>query len=214
MRVRVPPPASVHPLLTIADELERRDARVAAELARVEALQAQVEALRADAATTFDALGWLPRTIADNARALAEAERAQQIAVQKLSAAEQGKDRDEPAVDRARSDVAVAERDVARLREHEEQLDRDLAALHERASELRQRAAELSEQIPAAGVPGDLLVWASQARGVLLVERSGLARERESIVREASELLGSVLVDPLAATSVAGLRERLERALP
>jgi hypothetical protein len=53
----------------------------------------------------------------------------------------------------------------------------------------------------------------SQARGALLVEHSGLAREREAVVREASELLGSVLGDPLAATSVAGLRNRLERAL-
>ena len=30
----------------------------------------------------------------------------------------------------------------------------------------------------------------------------------------ASKLLGSVLGDPFAATSVSGLRERLERALP
>src|SRR3954469_4455853 len=100
MRVRVPPPASVHPLLTIADELERRDALVAAELARVEELQAEVEALRADAAAAFDALDWLPRTIDDNARALAEAEHAQQVAGQKLRDAEQAKDRDEPAIDR------------------------------------------------------------------------------------------------------------------
>jgi|1185.fasta_scaffold232530_1 hypothetical protein len=214
MRVRVPPPASVHPLLTIADELERRDARVAAELARVEELQAEVEALRADAVAAFDALDWLPRTIADNARALAEAADAQERAAHKLSEAEQAKERDEPAIERARSEAAAAERELSRLREHEAQLERDLAALHERVSELQVRAADLSGRIPAAGVPGDLLAWASQARGVLLVERAGLARERESVVREASELLGSVLGDPLAATSVAGLRERLERALP
>jgi hypothetical protein len=54
----------------------------------------------------------------------------------------------------------------------------------------------------------------SQRRGALLVEHSNLARERDAVVREASELLGSVLGDPFAATSVAGLRERLERALP
>jgi hypothetical protein len=58
-----------------------------------------------------------------------------------------------------------------------------------------------------------VLEWASVARGALLVEHSGLARERDAVVREASELLGSVLGEPLAATSAAGLRGRLERAL-
>ena len=57
------------------------------------------------------------------------------------------------------------------------------------------------------------LEWASRARGALLLERSGLAREREEVVREATELLASVLGDPLTATAVAGVRERLARAL-
>ena len=55
--------------------------------------------------------------------------------------------------------------------------------------------------------------WASRERGALLVEHSTLARERDAVVREASELLGSVLGEPFAATSVAGLRERLQSAL-
>jgi hypothetical protein len=61
---------------------------------------------------------------------------------------------------------------------------------------------------------GAVLEWASQRRGELVLERSGLAREREAIVREASELLGSVTGDAMSATSVAGLRDRLQRALP
>ena len=68
--------------------------------------------------------------------------------------------------------------------------------------------------VPAA--PADLhgtLEWASRARGSLLLEHSGLAREREEVVREATELLASVLGEPLNATAVAGVRERLARAL-
>ena len=45
------------------------------------------------------------------------------------------------------------------------------------------------------------------------IARSALARRREEVVREASELLASVLGEPLIATAVAGVRERLARAL-
>ena len=65
---------SVEPLLAITDDLERRDAVVAGELARVEQLQAEVEELRADASAASDALEWLPRTIAQHERALTDAE--------------------------------------------------------------------------------------------------------------------------------------------
>ena len=56
------------------------------------------------------------------------------------------------------------------------------------------------------------LAWASRARGELLLERSALATERDTLVREASELLASVLGEALT-TGVAGVRDRLERAL-
>jgi hypothetical protein len=65
---------------------------------------------------------------------------------------------------------------------------------------------------PATGLEG-ALEWASRARGALLLEHSGLARERDAVVREASELLGSVLGEPLISTAVAGVRDKLERAL-
>jgi hypothetical protein len=56
-----------------------------------------------------------------------------------------------------------------------------------------------------------VLAWASHRRGELIVEHSGLAREREAVVREASELLGSLTGDARASTSVQGLRDRLHR---
>jgi hypothetical protein len=76
---------------------------------------------------------------------------------------------------------------------------------------------ELGSQVRDVPAPSpDLdgaLEWSSRARGALLLQRSGLARERDEVVREATELLASVLGDPLTATGVAGMRERLARAL-
>ena len=66
-----------------------------------------------------------------------------------------------------------------------------------------------------AGSPGldGALEWASRARGALLLEHSKLVRERDEVVREATELLASVSGDPLTSVAVAGVRERLARAL-
>jgi hypothetical protein len=76
----------------------------------------------------------------------------------------------------------------------------------------RDEAAKLAARVGVDGLDA-VLAWASNRRGVLIVEHSGLARERDAVVREASELLGSVTGDAFAATSVAGLRGRLARAL-
>jgi hypothetical protein len=67
-------------------------------------------------------------------------------------------------------------------------------------------------QYAGGGLDG-VLEWASRARGELLLEQSSLAGQRETIVREASELLGGVLGEPLTATAVSGFRDRLARAL-
>jgi chromosome segregation ATPase len=158
----------MEPLLALASDLEQRDARVAAQLARIESEQARVEALRADATRLTELLAWLPQAVSENEYALHEARRR----------------------------LAEAEADVARLEEHRN-------AFARQGDEARAELAGL----------GASLEELSERRGALLVEHSNLVREREAVVREASELLGSVLGDPLASTSVAGLRERLRRAL-
>jgi chromosome segregation ATPase len=199
MRVRVPPPASVHPLLSFADDLERRDALVAAALARVEAEQAEVDALRARAAAAADVLAWLGVAVPANDRALHRAAQERDSAAAALSVAE---DDARPAAETA---LAAADAECARLEEHRD-------AFARRAEEARDEVEQVARAAGASGLEAAIAAL-SHRRGALLVERSGLARERESIVREASELLGSVLGDPLAATSVAGLRDRLQRAL-
>lgn len=195
-------------LLTFADELERRDAAVAAELARVEAAQAEVEEIRTHAAAAAGFLAALPAALAGHARDEQQAEEDRVAARQRLAAAEQEKDATARAlaVRRAKTAIVDAERRAERAREHQ-------AALEREGAERRDEGARLAARAGVSALD-DVLPWASQRHGELVLEHSGLARERDAVVREASELLGSVLGDPLAATSVAGLRARLERALP
>jgi hypothetical protein len=106
---------------------------------------------------------------------------------------------------------------VAQAREAHAELERAAADRRVEAEHLAHRAVELGPRVrdaPAASPDLDgALEWASRARGALLLQHSGLARERDEVVREATELLASVLGDPLTATGVAGVRERLARAL-
>ena len=62
---------------------------------------------------------------------------------------------------------------------------------------------------PGPGIEG-VLEWAARAHAAVFVARSGLETERERVVREANELAASVLGEPLYATSVALVRQRLE----
>jgi hypothetical protein len=183
----------VEPLLTIAAELEARDAHVAAQLAAVERRQAEVEEVRVHASAAAATELWLAERVAVTERELHDAE----LAVPLL-----GEAPDDEAI--AAHERAI--REVERLREHLR------AFAHERVS-LSSRVELLERRAEVTGLER-VIEWASHTRGALLVEHSNLARERENVVREASELLGSVLGDPLAATSVAGLRERLSSVLP
>jgi chromosome segregation ATPase len=181
----------MEPLLALASDLELRDERVAAQLAHIESEQARVEALRANATRLTELLAWLPQAASENEYKLHQAVR------RRDAAAAAAREADEQSKQAAEAALAAAEADVARLEEH-------------RRAFARQRDEARAE---LTGL-GTTLEELSQRRGSLLVEHSNLVRERDAVVREASELLGSVLGDPHASTSVAGLRDRLERALP
>ena len=187
------------PLLNLADELERRDAVVAAELVRVEAAQAEVEEIRVQAAEAAAFLASLPDALAGFAADEERAEDERVAARAALAAAAE----DELAAARARAAIADAEARSARAREHQIALEQDGAVR-------RDEAAALAARVGVADLAA-VLAWASHRRGELLVEHSGLAREREAVVREASELLGALTGDAWAATSVQGLRARLHR---
>ncbi len=222
----------MEPLLTIADELERRDARAAEALDAVESLQREVDELRTHAASTAAFLGELPRAVAaqeEEERAAAADRAAADTSLRNAEAElarveERGSESAKLAGARAARhardalDAAVLRLELAGA--ERERLRQDGAAREQEAARLEARAAELASRLgiahdvapPGPGLDG-ALEWAARARGELLVAHAGLATERDKVVREASELVASVLGEPLAATSVAGLRDRLGRAL-
>lgn len=222
----------MEPLLTIAEDLERRDERAAAALLEVERLQAEIDELRTRAGAVAAFLRELPA-----ARAALEAEEQAAAQAQERAAAAWRGAEDERArlqergsenarlqaartAQHARDALEEAELRVARAQQERARLEQEGVERGADAERLEQRGAELAVHprlehdvaAPATGLHG-LLDWAARARGELLVSHAALATERDKIVREASELVGSVLGDPLAATSVAGVRQRLERAL-
>lgn len=216
----------MEPLLVFADDLERRDAAVARSLDAAERLEREVAELRADAAATAAFLEALPASLdarraeehaALEARAQAEEARREAEAALERARREDERLAAERALQEARDDAHSADRWGEEAREALRRLEREGEVRRAEAVVLEERAEALGARLPDVGTPdGGLeatLDWASRARGALLVERSSLARERDAIVREASELVGSVLGEPLAATAVAGVRERLERAL-
>jgi hypothetical protein len=205
----------VEPILAIADELERRDADVAQRLAAVERRQHEVDELRAAVEATARKLDALPAHRDAQARDEAAALEARARAAAALREADGA---EPPVLEAARSALAAAESWVADARAQRGRLaDEERLAVAGAAATAR-RAEELGAE-PRGGGPDPhaslaaAAQWASRERGALLVAHSGLARERDAVVREASELLGSVLGEPMATTSVAGLRGRLQRAL-
>jgi hypothetical protein len=216
----------VESLLSFAEELERRDADVAQALTGVERLQTEVDELRAHATAAAAFLDALPAALAECAADERDAIGARDHAGQAVRTAEQFVERAEKedqrleaerALQQARDDLHAAEFWVAQSREAHAELAREGAARHVEAETLAQRAVELAPRVrdlppPAPSLDG-AVEWASRARGALLLQRSALARERDEVVREATELVASVLGDPLTATAVAGVRERLALAL-
>ena len=222
----------MEPLLTIADELERRDERVAEALLEVERLQAEVDELRTHAGAVAAFLRELPSGLAAleaEERAAAEelehASTAVHAAEDELArvqerGSESARLEAARAAKHARDALEDAELRVARAVQERARLEREGAEQGEEAERLERRGAELAAHprlehdvaAPATGLHG-LVDWASRARGQLLVAHAALVTERDAIVREATELAASVLGEPFVSTGAAGLRRLLERTL-
>jgi sRNA-binding protein len=222
----------LEPLLSIAEDLERRDELAARALHGVELLRAEVDELRARASAVATFLRDLPaaRAALDDEERAAGA--AQTRAVEALRAAEEELARVQErgsesarleasrVAQHARDAVEEAELRVARARQERTRIDAEAAERGAEAEQLERRGADLSAHPrlehdvapPATGLHG-LLDWASRAHGGLLVSQAALANERDKIVREATELLAVVSGEPLAGIGVAGVRERLSQAL-
>jgi len=214
-----------------ARELEERDERLAAALARVRALQAEVDELRshAAAAVAFRAAypGERERLAGEHAAAADELrlrEAALAAAEAALARAKEGEERAAArrAVTRTADAASSARKKLARLDDEGTALERESARVEEDAVRLERRCEELAARLaatprttavpaPAAGLEA-LVGWTSRARAALFVTAGGLETERERVVREAAELGAAVLGEPTAATSVRLVRERVERA--
>lgn len=218
--------------LAFAAELEQRDAALAERHADLAGLGRRVEAIRAEAEQLSRFLGRLPvereqldGTLADAERDLEEARKALEQVRRTVARA-----RGEGAAAAARRHEAHAETDVRttedrriRLIARREALERNAEAAAADSQSLAARGRDLAAELeamprvagPEPPAPGlDALAdWGSRAHAAVLVARSGLATERELVVREANELAASVLGEPLSATSVAHVRERLEERL-
>jgi len=222
----------VEPLLTIADDLERRDERAAEALLEVERLQAEVDELRAHAGAAAAFLRELPPAQAALAAEEQAAAEARERAVEAVRGAEDELARVQErgsesacleaarTAQHARDALEEAQLRVARAQTERARLEQEGAERGAEAERLERRAAELAVHprlehdvaAPATGLHG-LVDWAARARGELLVSYAALATERDKIVREATELVASVLGEPLVSTGAAGVRQRLERAL-
>jgi hypothetical protein len=220
------------PRLRIAEELEGRDARAAAALLDVERLQAEVDELRAHAAAVAAFMRELPAA----QRAVEVEQHAAAVELERAAAALRTADDELARVQERGSDSArlEAERLAQHARDAHEaamlragraekervELERETAERGAEAERLERRGVELAAHPrlehdvsePDRGLHG-LLDWAARAHGQLLVIHAALATERDAIVREATELVASVLGEPLVSTGAAGIRQRLERAL-
>jgi len=220
----------VEPLLRIADELARRDDDAARDLRELDELRREVEETRAGATAVAAFLSAYPDALATRLEeeraaavalagardALAEAERALEETegkrddAKRLSAARAAQNaRDAMHEAELRAGRADAER--ARLEREHDARETEATALERRAAELGARVAAIpraATEPPRGGLDG-VLDWSSRARGALIVARSGVAAERDKVIREASELSESALGEPLPAGGVAALRERL-----
>jgi hypothetical protein len=218
--------------LSIAEDLERRDERAAAALLEVERLQAEVDELRAHASAAAAYLRELPAAqaalAAEEQAAAAERERAaeaRQAADEQLARVEERGGESTRleaarAAQHARDGLEDAVLRVARAERERAQLDQEGVERGAEAERLERRGAELSVDprlehevaAPGTGLHG-LLDWASRARGELILSHAALAAERDTLAREATELVASVLGEPLVSAGAAGVRERVERAL-
>jgi hypothetical protein len=223
--------------LALLEELIEADGACAVTLAELERLLETVAANRSRAEELLHTLASAPGERDRLAAALAEAEAdvsarsdALAEAQAELEAASRKGDSERLAaaqrfVVRARDAVAIAEKRAVAARAALGEHEATVAAAEREAPEVEARAAEVATslrgrprlaadaaRIPAPGLEG-VLAWASAARAALTVARSGVASEREAVIRQANELGSAALGEPIGAASATVVRERVATAL-
>ncbi len=225
-----------HPALDALRELELRDAALGAALDTVVRLEHGAEEVGARAAVVDAFLLAAPDEHERLAAALAaaevavgEAERARNAADKAARDAEARQAREAAALrleaslaaDRLRGARDASARARVALERHGAEVE--AAALE--APLLERQAAGLARELgrivglsksaagsPAAGLPG-VVEWRSRARAGLLVVGGTLSRDRDALLREATETAAVVSPGLVAGPTVASVRAQLEAAL-
>jgi hypothetical protein len=117
----------------------------------------------------------------------------------------------------ARSGLELAEARLQRVAEERARLERQAAAAEAERPVLEARAREVSGVLDDVPPPSDTLEslaeWQLRARAAAFAERARLERAREELIGEANQVASALLADPLVGTSIALVRQRLEREL-
>jgi chromosome segregation ATPase len=223
--------------LDLLHELAGADEAHRATQATLDELAARAAALRARAEWASGVLAAAPSERERLAREVAEAEarfeeRAAALAAAEAELAEAEGRRDRELLlaarrfeVRARDTLAVAAKHVAAAREALSDHERQVAGAEHDIPQVEAEAAELARELGAApwvpaqatqspgpGLAG-VLAWATGVRAALVVARSGVTSERETLTRQANEIASLVLGEPQAAMSAALAAQRVERSL-
>ena len=235
----VPADARSERLLALAEELELRDAAIAAQISEIAELAERAGAVRARAAEIRVQLAGIPVELEALAHAERDAEEAVRVARAELTDAEARLTTLEGARRRREDEIERARRTVLDAREAVADAEARVVRLEARGRELRDLESTLEAEadglvVPARSVaeaigavprvsdagkssPGSTLAdideWGARTRVALFVARGTLDAERERIVAEAESLGAAVLGEDLAGASVTLVRRRLEQAL-
>lgn len=226
-------------LLERLAELERSDADLAAAVERVAGAALRADQVRARATEIAAALAAMPaeRARLDDAEAAArrrlvgarEELEAAEYRLAEIEASRRPREEQRAQVQRdvvaARDAVASIDAQLHRIAERRTALAEDEPVLRAESEGLVVAAAEIATAIALIdGVsdsgraqPGTTLTeldeWGARTHAALFVVRGTLESHRERVVSEANVLAASVLVEHLAATSVADVRRRVAAAL-
>jgi chromosome segregation ATPase len=223
--------------LDLLHELAGADEAHRATQATLDELATRSADLRARAEWASGVLAAAPSERERLAREVAEAEarreeRAETLAAAEaeLAEAEGRRDRERLLAARrfevrARDALAVAGKHAAAAREAQSDHERQVASAEHDATKVEAEAAELARELGAAprvpaqaaqppgpGLAG-VLAWATGARAALVVARSGITSERETLTRQANEIASLLLGEPQAAMSAAVAAQHVERSL-
>jgi hypothetical protein len=225
-------------VLAVAADLEQRDRELAARIVSLDELASRAAGVRKRALEVSTFLEALPAQLAaavqqvgDSRAALAAADA--ELAEARRTVAElEGRRRKQDAFEQAGRELIRAEERRADVLARLQRSETALAALHDDERRRQLEAERLVAEAPSIAAeiariprisssgrssPGASLAgldeWAARARAALFVTRGVLVGERERLMAEANALGGAVLGEDLTGSSVARVRQAVERAL-